>query len=140
MSEQTYRCEHFKIHELVPPKVFQDRGERAWQLLDTRLLITLDKLRNRFGPMTINNYYWGKDREWSGLRTPDSPYYSAYSQHTFGRAADCLFRDKMTEAVRGEILANPDDPDFMLIGSIELGVSWLHFDTRNCDRIMTYKP
>ena len=135
-----YRCEHFSIHELVPPHVFHKRGEKAWELLDERLLITLDKLRQRYGRMTVNNYYWGKNREWSGLRTSDSPYYSAFSQHSFGRAADCLFASKTAEDVRQDILANPNDDDFLSIGSVELGVSWLHFDVRNCDRIKTYYP
>ena len=135
-----YKCEHFAIHELVPPHVFAERGEKAWELLDERLLISLDLLRNRFGPMTVNNYYWGKDREWSGLRTSDSPYYSRYSQHSFGRAADCLFANKTAEEVRKEIINNPNNADFELIGSLELGVSWLHFDVRNCERIKTYHP
>jgi len=88
----------------------------------------------------VNNYLWGHDREWSGLRTSDSPYYSPFSQHTFGRAADCLFADLSAEDVRQDILADPSHPDFQMIGSIELGVSWLHFDVRNCDRIKTYYP
>lgn len=135
-----YKCNHFSIHELVPPHVFDQRGEKAWALLDERLLLTLDRLRERFGSMTVNNYYWGKNREWSGLRTKDSPYYSSFSQHTFGRAADCLFSNRSTEEVRELILSNPSDSDFELIGSVELGVSWLHFDVRNCDRIQTYYP
>jgi len=135
-----YKCKHFAIHELVPPKVFDSRGEKAWELLDERLLITLDGLRKRYGSMTVNNYHWGKDREWSGLRTSDSPYYSPFSQHTFGRAADCLFAKKSAEEVRQDIFANPSDPIFKLIGSVELGVSWLHFDIRNCDRIKQYYP
>lgn len=135
-----YICNYFKIHELVPPKVYVDRGERAWQLLDERMLITLDKLRVRYGKITINNYEWNGNREWSCLRTPDSPYYSAYSQHTLGRAADCLFNDVAAEDVRQDILADPDHEDFALIGSIELNTSWLHFDVRNCQRIMTYTP
>jgi len=135
-----YTCTHFAIHELVPKQVYEDRGERAWQLLDERLLITLDRLRERYGSMTVNNWYWGKDREWSGLRTKESPFYSPCSQHSFGRAADCLFADKSAEAVRKDILAAPDDETFALIGSLELGVSWLHFDVRNCERIMTYRP
>ncbi|MFH2047000.1 MAG: hypothetical protein ABIK92_17870 [Pseudomonadota bacterium] len=135
-----YKCKHFLIYELVPRRVFEERGEKAWELLDDRLLITLDKLRDRYGSITVNNYYWGKEREWSGLRTSDSPYYSPYSQHSFGRAADCLFADNSAEAIRQDILANPSDPAFALIGSIELGVSWLHFDIRNCDRIKTYYP
>jgi hypothetical protein len=135
-----YKCEHFAIHELVPPQVYRDRKEKAWELMDERLLITLDKLRKRYGSMTVNNYHWGKDREWSGLRTADSPYFSKYSQHSFGRAADCLFTKISSEEVRQEILANPNDEDFKLIGSLELNVSWLHFDVRNCERIKTYSP
>ena len=135
-----YKCKYFKIHELVPKQVFEDRGEKAWELLDERLLITLDRLRNRYGRMTVNNYYWGGGREWSGLRTPDSPYYSKYSQHSFGRGADSLFKDVTVDEVRQDILNNPDDPCFEFINSLELGVNWLHFDVRNCDRVKTYYP
>jgi hypothetical protein len=135
-----YACEHFSIHELVPPGVFNKRGEKAWELLDDRLLVTLDRLRKKYGSITVNNYYWGKEREWSGLRTSDSPFYSPFSQHSFGRAADCLFANHPSEKVRQDILANPSDTVNEFIGSIELGVSWLHFDIRNCDRIKTYHP
>lgn len=135
-----YTCDYFAIHELVPPSVYADRGEKAWQLLDERMLKTLDNLRDRFGSITCNNYHWGGDRAWSGLRTPDSPWFSPYSQHTFGRAADLLFNDEgvTTDEVRNEILANPHHIDFTHIGSMELDTSWLHFDVRNCDRIKTF--
>lgn len=133
-----YRCQYFAIHELVPRAVAFARGEAAWELLDDRLLITSDRLRQRFGKMTVNNYHWGGDREWSGLRTPVSPYFSQYSQHTFGRAADCLFADATADEVRADILAHPELPAFELIGGIELDVSWLHFDVRNTDRIKTF--
>lgn len=136
----TYRCNHFQLHELLPPDAYYDRGDDGWQLLDERLLRAIDALRDRYGPMTINNWYWGGEREWSGLRTPDSPYYSRYSQHSFGRAADILFSDVSVEHVRREIRQSPDDPAHQLIGSLELNVSWLHIDVRNCNRIMTYTP
>lgn len=138
-----YKCKHFAIHELVPPDVFRERGESAWALLDDRMLITLDRLREKYGSMTVNNYFWDGTRKWSGLRTPGSPYYRTYSQHTFGRAADCVFKHTSAEKVRQDILRKPcdlTDPVFTLITSIELKVSWLHFDVRNCDRIMTYTP
>lgn len=137
-----YKCKHFKIHELVPPQVYKDRGEKAWELLDIRMLKTIDRLRDCYGSMTINNYFWGGDREWSGLRTPDSPYYSKYSQHTFGRACDCLFKDVSSEQVRQDLLNNPYTFEYIgeYIESLELGVSWLHFDVRNCERIKTYYP
>ena len=102
-----YQCTFFKIHELVPPSVFKERGERAWELLDDRMLVTADAMRKRYGKMTINNYMFGGDREWSGLRIPNSPYYSPYSQHTFGRAADIIFGNITAESVRQDILNNP---------------------------------
>jgi len=135
-----YKCIHFEIHELVSRRIYEDHGELAWELLDDRLLITIDRLRERYGKTTINNYHWGGNRQWSGLRTPDSPYYTPYSQHTFGRAADCLFRDYTAQAVRTHILNNPGHTDFMYITSVERGTSWLHIDTRNCNRIKAFYP
>ena len=133
-----YKCRYFEIQELVPIEVYRNRGERAWQLLQTVALIALDKLRDRYGPITVNNWYWHGPREWSGLRTTDSPYYSPYSQHTFGRAFDCIFERVTAEEVRRGILDNPNDNAFASITAIELGVSWLHFDTRNVERIYTF--
>lgn len=133
-----YKCKHFSIHELVPPQVYKDRGEFAWELLDDRLLITIDALRSRYGTMTINNYKLGGEREWSGLRTPDSPFYREYSQHTFGRAADSIFHLVPVEHVRHDIQENPQM--FPFINSLELNTSWLHIDVRNCERIKTYRP
>ena len=136
----TYKCRHFAIHELVPKKVFEERGEKAWQLLDDRMLRTIDMLRDRYGSMTINNYFWGKNREWSGLRTPDSPYYSVYSQHTHGTAFDIIFAETTAESVRQDILANPDAEVFKYITTVELDTSWLHVDCRCITRIFTFKP
>jgi len=135
-----YKCSHFIIQELVDKATYDKRGEKAWELLDEKILITIDKLRNRYGPMTINSWKWHGDRMWSGLRTKDSPYYSAYSQHTFGRAVDVIFNDITAEEVRQNILADPDHDDFKYITSFEEGVSWLHIDCRNCERIKTFKP
>lgn len=138
MSNLIYTPQYFSIQELVPKHVWDDRHEKAWELLDSRLLITLDQLRGKYGAITINNWFTGGNREWSGLRTEQSPYGSQYSQHRFGRAADCLFSQVNVEYVRNDILNNPDL--FPLIQSVELETSWLHFDVRNCDRIKTYAP
>lgn len=135
-----YKCKHFVIQELVPPQVYKERGEKSWELIDDRSLITLDRLREKYGPITVNNWHTGGEREWSGLRTPDSPYYSKYSQHSFGRAIDCIFKFHPAEYIRQAILKSKDDPAFEYINSIELGVSWVHFDIRNCDRIFAFNP
>lgn len=135
-----HKCEHFAIQELVPRAVYEARGEKAWEVLDDRALRVLDLLRKRYGPITVNNWHTGGDREWSGLRTPESPWFSPYSQHTFGRAFDCIFSNTTAEQVRKDILADPDSELARLITSMELGTSWLHFDVRNTKRIKTFYP
>lgn len=130
-----FKCRYFEIHELVPPHIYESRGEKAWELLDERALITLDLLRNRFGPITVNDYAFGGSRQWSGLRTVESPDYSETSQHSFGRAFDCLFRNARTEEVRTHILRHRDE---YYITGIELGVAWLHFDCRNVNKIKVF--
>jgi uncharacterized protein YcbK (DUF882 family) len=133
------KSKYFKIYELVPEHIYRHYKEKSWKFIDSRLIETIDKLKEHFnlGTMTINNYYWGKDRHWSGLRTPKSPDYSETSQHTFGRAADCVFSHYSAEEVRNYIVNNPHE--FPYIKGLELGVSWVHLDVRNEDNLVTFK-
>ena len=133
-----YIPEYFDIRELVPPKAYEDRGVKAWELLDPLLLESIDAVRKMFGPMTINNWNTGGPRQWSGLRTPDSPYYTKYSQHSFGRAADMIPMDADVNEVRNYIILNPQK--FPLITGIELQVAWLHIDVRNTKGVKTFLP
>ena len=130
---------YFKVQELVPEHIYLARGEKAWELIDDRVISTIDTLKERFpkGTMTINNWLWGGDREWSGLRTSDSPYYSWTSQHSFGRAIDAVFSAYEVEEVRQDIIDNPEV--YPYIKGLELEVSWLHIDTRNCDKLKVFK-
>ena len=139
-----YKCKHFKAHELVPPAIYDKFGERSFMFLDDRLLKLCDALREEFGSATINNYKWGGDRVASGLRSPDSPYYSPTSQHSFGRAVDILFKDYSAERVRSVI---KDDSTIWKNGTglnsitLEDGVSWLHIDIRNGKAgVNSFKP
>jgi hypothetical protein len=131
-----YQCKYFKIQELVPPEVFEKRGYKSWELMDQKMLIVIDRLRDMFGPMIINNWHIGGERKWSGLRTPDSPYYSPYSQHTFGRAFDIIFTEAGIDDVRRYILNH--ESEFPEIGGVELDTSWLHIDGRNANGIRTF--
>ena len=125
------RSKYFEIHELVPKHLYENVHEDLlWSMLDDKLIETIDKIKETFndGTMTINNYKWGGDREWSGIRTKDSKYYSETSQHSIGKATDSVFSKYTIIEVRNHILNNSND--FPHIGGIELGVSWLHIDTR----------
>jgi len=132
------KSKYFKVHELVPKHLYEKYGEKAWKFIDNRLIAEIDKLKEHFnlGTATINNYYWNGDRHWSGLRTPESPYYSETSQHSFGRAVDMVFSDYTAEEVRNYIVNN--SYEFPYIKGLELGVSWVHLDVRNEDHLITF--
>ncbi len=99
--------------------------------LDPRLIKIDQFLRNRFGPVIINNWYDGGLREWSGIRTAGSPFYSFFSEHSWGRASDKLFAYVSAEEVRADIKENYDRYYKMLgLTCIEEDVSWVHSDVR----------
>lgn len=159
-----YKCKHFKLDELVPPEILdqvKDKPWKGWCMFDDRALITLDKLQEKYGTTTVNNYKWGGNRKYSGFRPHNcvicdkcsncwaynvqfndncpkcdsyefKPLGSKFSQHKFGRGFDLIFKHESAEKVREYVLSHSDE--FPFITAIELGVSWFHFDTRNMDR------
>ncbi len=133
-----YKPRFFKTQELVPPSIYKQRGERSLSLIDDRVLITLDQLRRVLGPCTVNDWCFGGRFEQSGLRTDECKAYSPTSQHTFGRAMDCKFRDHTAEEVRQFVINSKET--FPFITFIETDVSWFHFDVRNCKRIQLWHP
>ena len=96
-------------------------------LVDKRLVEADQKLRDKFGPVTINNWWHGGDRNWSGIRTPGSSYYSETSQHSWGRASDKVFKDAPAAEVRMHIKTA-----WVQLGitCIEENVTWVHSDVR----------
>lgn len=148
---------HFSVEEFVPEHVYEERGERAWELLDERMLMTADHMRAHFGPMIINTWHsdklvaaYGK-REWCGLRTLGfyqilagddiigaDHYHRSYSQHKYGRAFDALFRDFPAEEVRQVVRDMPEL--FPYLTAMESDVSWFHGDVRNTKRITEFAP
>lgn len=132
------KAKNFIIEELVPKHIFEKRGVRAWEIIDSRLIETIDAIKNAFpnGTMTINNWFWGGNRNFSCLRTTDSKHYSPTSQHALGKAVDAIFSDYDVNEVRKYIINNP--LEFPYVKGIELDVSWLHIDVRNSDTVKTF--
>ena len=125
------RSQYFKIQELVPVDMYNKLSEDLlWSMFNHRTISSLDAVKDKFpkGTMIINSYMWGGDRGWSGIRTKDSKYYSERSMHSKAKAFDAVFNRYDVEDVRQYILENQGE--FPFIGGIELGVSWLHFDSR----------
>jgi len=124
------KSKYYKVHEFVPKSFYEEYGEKAWRFVPIAMIETADTLKERFplGTITINNYFWGGNREWSGIRTPSSPYYSETSMHSFG-AIDSVYSHYTAEEVRNDIICNPHL--YPHVKGLELGVSWVHTDFRN---------
>jgi len=133
------KCKHFRIEELVSPNVFKRFGQNAWCFFDPRFLSVSDRLRIKFGPMTINNWLWGGSFLHRGLRTPLDPLAPKgdFSTHRFGMGGDADFRFATVQEVRAYIIAHP--ADFPEIKGLELDVSWLHYDVRNAEHLVLFK-
>jgi hypothetical protein len=52
-----YRPEYFELYELVCPHVYYRFGEQAWQFLDPRQLKMMDWVREKLGPVFVNNWF-----------------------------------------------------------------------------------
>ena len=140
-----YIPKHFRIEELVYPGFYEahkHRGNLIWLAFDVRVLVTADRLRERYGPITVNDWLWGGAFEESGLRAMSTKTGSELSQHKYGRALDCKFRDCTADEVRADMRVGgcfkPHtyvDTTFEFITCIEefKGMSWFHFDVRNHD-------
>lgn len=123
-------ADHLYLDEYIPKDLYlrwEKKPHILIGLLDKRLITADQMLRDEFGKVTINNWWAGGDRQWSGLRTPDSPYYSPTSQHSFGRASDKLFGSIPANEIRAYIQANWAR---LGITCIEEDVGWVHSDVR----------
>ena len=137
-----YIPKHFKIEELVPPEYMSKYTPyQLWMMFDSRILKGADMLRERHGSMTINNWLWGGDYKYSGIR-PESWYKGpSASQHRFGRALDPKFKKSTPQEVRQDIKNN-----IMLFGDFIKRVekdtpTWVHIDTgQNENGIKFFDP
>jgi hypothetical protein len=133
---------HFSIRELVSPAVYKRYGNDAWSMLDDRLIITLDAIRERFGATIVNDWAWGGSFRYRGLRAAvDYPelkrqgIYLRNSYHNKGKAADMHFRSTSVTTARKYILSHPDE--FPFVKGVEVA-PWLHIDVRNSDRVVVF--
>ena len=145
------------LDEYIPRELYiqyQDRPHILRGLIDDRLPLADQALRDKFGAVTINNW-WGltdaqfeieivktKDR-WirneSGLRIFGTVTGAKLSQHFFGRASDKIFKNATAEEVREYI-----KKWYRILGitCIEDNVSWVHSDIRNTgsDELLIVNP
>jgi hypothetical protein len=132
-----YKCKYFHIKELVSPKVYTQKGEKAWRFFNPVALQGLDKLREKYGAMTINN----SNRHYSGFHLKGEYNRSEYSGHRMWGAFDVLFKDHTAEEVRIDLLGEeptknmiyPSIEGFEEITELEYDITWFH--VRFCSNI-----
>ena len=135
---EIYKPDHFNLYEFVPPEIYIEREQLAWELLDPKMVYTWDELRKRTGKScTINNWKSGGNFRDRGLRT--FLYYKDgkvhYSQHIFGKAGDGDVYDMTPEEVINFIVEEKAKGSFQYLTGIEVGENWVHLDTRPALRV-----
>lgn len=145
----TYKCEYFDIRELVSPSVYEAKGDRCWRWFDPVALKGLDKLREKFGPLTINNWHSGGDRKYSGFHMKGEYNRSEFSGHRMWGSFDLIPVRLSPKKMRIDLLG--DEPTqnavrpviigFEEITELEYNINWFHVRfCSNIDGVLVYKP
>ena len=122
---------HFAVSELVHPDIINKLGEkRAANTISPFLIKELERLRSKFGPITING---GRFKD-SGLRK--ASYYrkygmmrESYSTHQYGNTADLKFSDSTPEEVYDYVLENQGEfPCIVRMENAYKTKTWLHIE------------
>lgn len=128
----SYRCKFFKLYELLPKELYKNE-EEGWELLDEKLLKTIDIVREIVGvPLICNNWESGGSRNLCGFRPQNCSIGAKYSAHKKSQAVD-LISSKMTAHNMRELIKKNKDK---LPYNIRLEkwdkngneISWLHVD------------
>jgi hypothetical protein len=144
----SYECKYFSLKELLPEVTYRELESRGrlnfgWYLFDQRILMAADLLRGQYGPMLCNTWATGGEFGYRGYRPPTARVGSVYSQHRFGRALDLWPLEVSSDEIRRDIKLQMANASQYITG-IEDGVSWLHIDCRNWDKVKSglyvFKP
>lgn len=127
------KSKYFKIEELVCRHVYEKFGDKAWMFIDSRLVETLNLLREKIlgVPMIINTWKDGGGYSQRGLRCnrcqlvreKTAPYLSA---HVLGKGADFNATGMTSDQVRSAIIKAQVLLPYPV--RLERDVSWVHLD------------
>jgi hypothetical protein len=137
---------YFDLQELVCPDVFNKFGDFAWNFLDPRLLLTLDRIRAKLNKgIIVNNWSEGGSYDQRGLRCLLCPivkakYDSLYmSAHLLGKAVDFDVQGLVAEEVREWIIKYKTLWPYPI--RLEKGVSWVHLDMYDTgEKVYLFNP
>ena len=133
-----YKPFYFMAPELCSREAHDALGAKIFRYINPKVTFSADQLRHNFGSATINNWFWGGDRQYSGLRLHGEPHYSPTSDHSYGNALDMIFKTATAQEVRNHIEANPDLYPFITFVEEGYSVNWLHISVSNV--ASTFRP
>lgn len=133
---------NFYLDEYFPKELYLKYANAGrlhvleWRL--SKMLVESDQmLRKALGPLTINNWWDGGPRNWSGFRTTDSKYYSEDSFHSWAMASDKIPHETDIDDC---ISYAKNNYEVLGIGGLEVRATWLHTDVRNSDKLIVFTP
>lgn len=129
-----YIPKYFELYEIVPKNIYSKYRLNLWFLFDERILKTIDRLRDRYGALSVNNWYWNGRNQHKGWRPYNCTIGAEYSLHKFGRAIDLHSKHFTSEEIRKDIKNDPFCKDFEYITCIEDDTYHLHIDCRNWNK------
>lgn len=129
---------YYTVQEFVPPDIYKQFGEVAWQFIDPRLVSLANYVREFFGkPVIINNWSTGGTLTLRGFRPPSTTIGGTLSQHKFGRAFDMNVVGVTPQQAYKAILDNPKsfmEKGLTTMENIEFTSTWNHLDIRYTGR------
>lgn len=140
-----YIPKYFGAHELVDEKtydLFEHNPELIFRLFDENVLKGADWIRERYGPMTVNDWVNSGPFSWRGLRNPNAKkFYSPTSMHSSGQAIDMSPSNYTARDVIDDLKKLGDVPYISRVED-EDGMTWIHIDTKktNKNRTHFFKP
>jgi hypothetical protein len=141
---------YFELSELVCEHVWERFHNIAWGFFDSRLLITIDVLREKLGrPIYVNNWIEHGPFNERGFRCIQCDLVKKaikekrlyVSPHMTGQAVDFDVQGMIAEEVRQWIITHKNLLPYPI--RMERGVSWIHLDTRDNfegEKVILFNP
>ena len=82
----------FITQEFVPPETYKRWGEKSVWFINPRIVLFLQWIKDQTGgsKVTVNNWYWGGKRKYSGYRPPDCKVGAEESSHKRSDGVDFI--------------------------------------------------
>jgi hypothetical protein len=139
--------DNFYLDEFIAPEIYSVRGARSVELLDMRIVLACQFIREGIGKsIIVNNWIRGGQYRESGLRSATTRTGAKWSQHKYGRAADIkvagMSPDEVYLWLKGHEQTMVERQWITTIEDTNHTPTWLHIDCRytGADKFRIVKP